>query len=94
MDWINEFNLTPGTYEHHKGSIYVVTNVITHMEDEAKNKMVKLSDPLVVYRDLETPYEHVKGRHQKAHKVYALKLSGFRAKVSKNGKMVPRFKHI
>lgn len=79
MNRINEFNLEPGIYRHHKGALYVVTDLITHM-DNPKGKMAPLQDPLVVYRDVQAIVRHVKGRSQQAHQVYALPLSSFRTK--------------
>lgn len=76
---INEFNLEPGVYAHHKGSLYVVTDIVTHM-DNAKGKMEALADPLVVFRDLQAPVRHVNGKAQAAHHAYAHPLSEFRKK--------------
>jgi hypothetical protein len=51
MEWINEYNLYPGVYEHYKGELYVVENIITHSLD-SKNEFYQLDDPKVVYRNL------------------------------------------
>jgi hypothetical protein len=92
MNRINEFNLETGTYEHYKGNLYVVTEVVTHADNETTGKMEALADPLVVYRDLEPAMEHVNGRHQYVHKRYCRKLSEFKAEVMHNGEKVKRFK--
>lgn len=83
MNRINEFNLEPGVYKHHKGGLYVVTDVITHMDNPTIGKMESLPDPLVVYRDLKAPVRHVKGRNQTAHQVYARTLSEFNERFTK-----------
>lgn len=83
MNRINEYNLEPGVYRHHKGRLYVVTDIVTHMDNTAVGKMEPLPDPLVVYRDLEAPVRRVNGRNQSAHQVYARKLSEFNAKFTK-----------
>lgn len=79
MNRINEFGIEPGVYQHHKGSLYVVVEIITHMDNE-EGKMQALPDPLVVYRDLQDPVRHVGGRSQPAYQRYALPLSQFREK--------------
>lgn len=76
MHRINEFHLEPGVYRHHKGNLFVVTNIITHM-DNAEGHMEPLQDPVVVYHDLENVVRHVNGRAQFAHQVYAHPLSQF-----------------
>lgn len=89
MDYHNEF-IMPGPYRHYKGSIYVVCEVITHM-DGPEGTMVPLADPLVVYRDLAPVMRHVNGRHQYAHQRYARPLSDFTATVTHNNEQVNRF---
>jgi len=94
MNRINEFNLEPGTYQHYKGGIYVVTDIATHMENPESQKMEPLLDPLVVYRDVEAIVRHVNGRLMVAHQVYLRKLSEFTATVSHNDNVVKRFTKI
>jgi hypothetical protein len=79
MDRINEFNIEPGTYKHYKGGLYVVTDIITHMDNASTGKMEALQDPLVVYRDVTRIKRHVNGKPKEAHQVYAIKLSEFTA---------------
>lgn len=55
INWINEYNLTPGVYEHYKGTLYIVQNLITHHEVE-NEKWEKMRDPEVVFRTLENEY--------------------------------------
>lgn len=98
MNRINEYNLElePGTYEHYKGTIYVVLEMVTHM-DGAGGKMEALVDPLVCYRDLIPIVKHVNGRPIAAHQVYARPLSEFMGMVdhpASNGQMVKRFKKM
>jgi hypothetical protein len=81
MNYINEYDITPGVYVHYKGGKYVVTDLITHLENSAKGQMEKLEDPLVVYRDLERPTGIVKDKRQAIQQVYARKLSEFTALV-------------
>jgi hypothetical protein len=71
MNLINEYNLEPGVYQHYKGGVYVVTDLVTHMDNPTTGKMEPLQDQLVVYRDLETPVKHVLGKSKPAHQVYA-----------------------
>lgn len=91
MNRINEYNLEPGVYQHYKGGLYVVTDIVTHMDNPAIGKMEPLPDPLVVYRDLEAPVRHVNGRSQSAHQVYARTLNEFTGTVDNNGEAVKRF---
>lgn len=93
MNYINEF-IEPGTYEHYKGGIYVLLDVVTHMENQTKGKIEKLQDPLVVYRDLIPMVEHVEGKAIVPHKRYCRTLSEFKATVTHDGKSVKRFKKI
>jgi hypothetical protein len=92
MNRINEYNLEPGTYEHYKGSIYVVTEIVTHMDNPETGHMEPLHDPLVVYRDVEPVVRHVNGRAQQAHQVYAHPLSAFAGTVQVDDRQVKRFK--
>lgn len=91
MNRINEYNLEPGVYQHYKGGLYVVTDIVTHMDNTAIGKMEPLPDPLVVYRDIEAPVRHVNGKSQAAHQVYARPLNEFTGTVDKNGEIVKRF---
>lgn len=91
MNRINEYSIEPGTYQHYKGGIYVVTDLITHMDDVATGKMAPLADPLVVYRDLNPVVRHVEGRVQIAHQLYARPLSEFQSMTVDGQK---RFKHL
>lgn len=90
MNWITEYNIKPGVYRHYKGGIYVVTELITHM-DNADGAMAPLVDPLVCYRDLEPIVRHIDGRMMAAHQVYARPLSEFNAEIHIGTK---RFTHI
>lgn len=90
MNRINEFNLEPGVYQHYKGGIYVVTDIVTHM-DNPTGHMEALQDPLVIYRDIDAIVKHVNGKPRQAHQVYARPLSEFNALVDSG---VKRFKHL
>lgn len=76
MNRINEYNLEPGVYQHYKGGLYVVTELVTHMDD-ASGAMAPLADPLVCYRDVQPIVKHVAGKPVPAHQVYARPLSTF-----------------
>jgi hypothetical protein len=91
MNRINEFGIEPGVYEHYKKGLYVVTDIITHMDNPNTGKMEAIPDPLVVYRDVTPVVRHVNGKAQTAHQVYARTLSEFTAIVPHNGKNVKRF---
>jgi hypothetical protein len=92
MNAINEFNIEPGTYQHYKGGLYVVTDLLTHMDNPATGKMEPLTDPLVVYRDLEAIVKHVNGRPSRPHVRYARPLSEFTGMVVRdNEQPVKRF---
>ena len=94
MNRINEYDIEPGVYRHYKGGLYVVLDIITHMENPATGKMEQLADPLVLYRDLAPVVGHdVKGRPSNdIHKRYARALSEFTEKVNKpDGQTVKRF---
>lgn len=94
MNSKNEY-IEPGTYEHYKGGMYVVMEVITHMENPDIGKMDKLQDPLVVYRDLIPVPDHVNGKPEKEpYKRYARKLSEFQEKVLHNDQTIKRFTKI
>lgn len=94
MNHINEYNIKPGTYQHYKGTIYVVTDVVTHMDNTTTGNMEPLPDPLVVYRDLTPIVKHINGRAQAAHQVYARPCSEFNAVVIHNEKTIKRFTSI
>lgn len=91
MNRINEFNLEPGTYQHYKGGLYVVVQIVTHMDNPENGKMEALPDPLVCYRDLSPMARHINGRYQNVHQVYARPLSEFTGTVTHNGEVVKRF---
>jgi len=91
MNSINEFNINPGVYRHHKGGLYVVLDIITHMDNAAKGAMEPLADPLVVYRDLTALPGHVNGKPAVPHKRYARTLSEFIGTVQKGNAIVKRF---
>lgn len=86
MNRINEYNVEPGVYKHYKGGLYVVTDLVTHMDNVATGKMDPLQDPLVVYRDVTPIVRNVNGRAQAAHQVYAKALSEFTAIVEGKGR--------
>jgi len=94
MNRINEFDLEPGTYQHYKGGLYVVTDLITHMDNPTTGAMEPITDPLVVYRDVIPVVRHVNGRAQQAHQVYARPLSEFIAMVDNAGISVKRFEKL
>lgn len=94
MNRINEFNLEPGVYEHYKGNLYVVTDIVTHMENPASKKVEPLADPLVVYRDLDPVVRHINGKNQAAHQVYARPLSEFTGMILKDEQPVKRFTRV
>lgn len=90
MNRINEFNVEPGTYEHHKGGLYVVTGMLTHVEGP-EGKMITMEEPLVLFRDLEPIQHDVNGKiTSNPLRIYGHKLSEFR--MDMDGK--PRFKLV
>ena len=88
MNRINEFNLEPGVYQHFEGRIYVLTDIVTHMNDPITGHMEPLQDPLVIYRDI---VKQVDGKAYQAHQVYAQSLREFTGLVSPG---VKRFKQL
>lgn len=92
MNWINEY-IQPGTYKHYKGSLYVLVDVVTHGDSEG-DQMTKLTDPLVIYRDLVPMTEHMNGKAITPHKRYMRTLSEFNSVVDHNNVRVKRFEHI
>lgn len=102
INWINEYDLNPGVYEHYKGGIYIVQNLITHSKKAGKVK--KLRDPMVVYRDLDNTYKTIeRGKNADGSpymarveviKNYMTPLSEFLEHVLLDDKLVPRFKKI
>ena len=68
MDWHNEFKIQPGAYQY-KGQEIVLTDLVTHTDSSDK-----LADPLVIYRDVIAPVEHVEGRPVRIHRRYAMDL--------------------
>ena len=94
INYINEY-IEPGVYEHYKGGIYVLLDVITHMENPSVGKIERLAEPLVVYRDLTQILEHDKnGKPCYPHKRYCRTISDFKAMVMHDGNSVKRFKKI
>lgn len=74
----NQYNIQPGTYQHWKNKkLYVVTDLVTHLEDPEQHIMVEQTDPLVVYRDLEWNYELIGNTRKMVQKTYARRLSEF-----------------
>ncbi|NOS93176.1 MAG: DUF1653 domain-containing protein [Cyclobacteriaceae bacterium] len=71
-----EYDLMPGVYRHYKGGMYVVTELVTHADNE-DGLMVPLEDPIVCYRDLDGTQKMINGRRQIGHQVYSKKLSLF-----------------
>lgn len=81
MNRINEFGFEPGVYRHHRGALYVATDLVTHLDNATTGKMEPLPEPLVVYRDVVPVKRLVHGGERKEfHQVYARKLSEFREK--------------
>lgn len=77
MERINEYDIEPGTYQHYKGGLYVVVELVTHV-DGPDGKMRLLDDPLVVYRDLVALTGHdIKGKPGTPYRRYARPLSEF-----------------
>lgn len=91
MTRINEFNIEPGTYEHHKGVLYVVIEIVNYMEGP-DGKMQRLTDPLVCFREVkQIPGHEANGKpNANPHRVFALTISEFTKDI--DGK--PRFKMI
>lgn len=90
----NQFGIKPGTYEHYKGGIYVVENILTHEKPIAEGAWTKMHDPLVIYRNLEQQFESVNGTKQYVIKTFARPLTEFLATVEIDGVSVKRFKRI
>lgn len=95
MNYVNGY-IEPGTYKHYKGGLYVLIDVVTHMENPAKGKIERLEDPLVVYRDLTQIVEHdANGKPTPTtHKRYCRSLSEFTQTIAHNGQSVKRFVKI
>lgn len=72
MDLHNEFGVKPGPY-HYLGTTIVVLDVITHDHLETK-----LAEPLVMYRPLVPPKEHVEGRKVEVHRRHVMPISEFK----------------
>lgn len=91
LDRINEFNLEPGVYAHHRGDLYVVITILNFIDGQ-DGMMGELTDPLVIFRDLEPLKGHDStGRPtNRLHRVYAHPLSEFKKEI--DGK--PRFKMV
>lgn len=75
MNYHNEYSISPGCYEHHKGLVFVLLDLVTHTENAITGDMEKMDDPEVVYRDLVTPVEHFEGKLTQIHRRYKMKLS-------------------
>lgn len=55
----NQYEIKPGPYQHYKGGIYIVENILTHHKVEGV--WTKIQDPLIIYRNLEAQYEAING---------------------------------
>lgn len=92
---INQFDLTPGVYEHYKGGLYVVRTVITHVRVEYNGEWERMQDPWVAYEHLEPQYESINGSEKKmVQRAYLRKLSDFTSDVEIEGKIMKRFKLV
>lgn len=84
MNRINEYGIEPGAYEHQRGGIYVVTDVISHSSvQDFKEHLVHLPDPFVVFRDVQAPVKDVNGRATAVHQVYSMPISKFNQQFKK-----------
>lgn len=72
MNLHNEFGIKPGAYHLGKETI-VVTDVLTH---DTTNP---LPEPLVIYRPLVAPVEHVDGKPTAIHRRYSMPVKDFLA---------------
>lgn len=80
MNRINEHQIEPGTYRHHKGAIFVVTDLVTHEENAASGDMEELpwGKMKVIYRDVERVAKHVNGKLTKDyHQTYCMTVEDF-----------------
>lgn len=91
----NQFGLKPGAYQHYKGGIFVVENVLTHQEEDPEGPFMKLQDPLVIYRNLEQQFETLNGGNPKQIiKTYSMPISLFMGNVMVSGELIKRFKAL
>ena len=74
MNYINEFNIEPGTYTDESGNVFVVVDVVNYAHNTAHNMPEAITDPWVILRHLS---------ELKEHKRYAYPLSLFKAKFHK-----------
>ena len=74
---VNQFNIEPGTY-HCQDIRVVVTNIITH---EDNGELKELSDPWVVFRDLELKGHN--GKEKQQHRATMMRMSEFKTKYHK-----------
>lgn len=91
MDYVNEFGIEPGVYQHHRGDIYVVTGVLTHVEGP-EGRMIEMSEPMVLFRDAVPIAGHDSTGKPTSSvlRIYGHKLSEF--KMDMEG--TPRFKKV
>lgn len=75
---INQFNIEPGVYNC-QGIRVVVTNIITH---EDNGELKELSDPYVVFRDLDL--KGYNGKPGQTHAATMMRMSEFKTKFSKS----------
>jgi len=90
MNLHNEHHIEPGVYRHHKGSFFVVTGLITHIENETSGDMEELphANILVIYHDVERVPKMVGGKMTKDyHQQYAMTVQQFFKTIEGN----PRF---
>ena len=80
MNLHNEHNIAPGVYRHHKGTHFVVTGLITHIENETSGDMEELprEKMLIVYHDVERVPKMVQGKMTKEyHQQYSMTVAQF-----------------
>lgn len=90
----NQFKLKPGVYEHYKGGIYVVENIVTHEANEDGGDWIHLQDPKVIYRNLDAQYATINDVRQQIIKTFSKRLSEFTGWVEIDGEKVQRYKPI
>lgn len=88
----NQFGVKPGPYEHYKGGIYILRNIVTH--HKLDGAWTHIQDPWIVYEHLEPKYEEVNGVMQQVQKSYMRRMSEFTAEVEVDGQKVKRFKPL
>ncbi len=94
MNWINEYGIQPGTYQHYKGGLYVLVEIVNYADNPETGLMEKIEDPFVIYRDVVPMVEHVNGKPITPHKRYMRTLSEFNSLVDHNNVRVKRFTQI